>query len=90
LRQQSEKCNQFLAEGERWTIIYLWTPKSQVFKAYTNLTGTPEFASHVGHGSINQMDLLPEKHVSHLPKILENLRIPCDAIYLGIELYDDY
>ena len=64
---------------------------SQVVKAYTNLTGTPELPPMWAMGyHQSKWSYYPESNVRSIAKNFRKLRIPCDAIYLDIDYMDGF
>ncbi|MCM4169919.1 DUF4968 domain-containing protein [Arenibacter sp. TNZ] len=82
----------FWADGGEMNYYFIYGPQmSQVVKAYTNLTGTPELPPMWAMGyHQSKWSYYPESNVRSLAKNFRKLRIPCDAIYLDIDYMDGF
>ena len=71
---------------------FIYGPQmSQVVKAYTNLTGTPELPPMWAMGyHQSKWSYYPESNVRAIAKNFRKMRIPCDAIYLDIDYMDGF
>src|SRR5690606_5454545 len=82
----------FWAEGGEMNYYFFYGPEiSQVVKAYTNFTGTPELPPMWAMGyHQSKWSYFPEANVRQLAKKFRKLRIPCDGIYLDIDYMDGF
>jgi len=82
----------FWADGGEMNYYFIYGPQmSQVVKAYTNLTGTPELPPMWAMGyHQSKWSYYPESNVRAIAKNFRKLRIPCDAIYLDIDYMDGF
>lgn len=82
----------FWADGGEMNYYFIYGPQiSQVVKAYTNLTGTPELPPMWAMGyHQSKWSYYPESNVRAIAKNFRKMRIPCDAIYLDIDYMDGF
>src|SRR5690554_1861483 len=82
----------FWADGGEMNYYFFYGPEiSQVVKAYTNFTGTPELPPMWAMGyHQSKWSYFPEANVRQLAKKFRKLRIPCDGIYLDIDYMDGF
>lgn len=82
----------FWAEGGEMNYYFFYGPEiSQVVRAYTNFTGTPELPPMWATGyHQSKWSYFPEANVRELARKFRELRIPCDGIYLDIDYMDGF
>ena len=82
----------FWADGGEMNYYFFYGPEmSQVVKAYTNFTGTPELPPMWAMGyHQSKWSYFPEANVRQLANKFRKLRIPCDGIYLDIDYMDGF
>lgn len=82
----------FWADGGEMNYYFFYGPEiSQVVKAYTNFTGTPELPPMWAMGyHQSKWSYFPESNVRDLAQKFRKLRIPCDGIYLDIDYMDGF
>ena len=82
----------FWADGGEMNYYFIYGPQmSQVVKAYTNLTGTPELPPMWAMGyHQSKWSYYPESNVRAIAKNFRKMKIPCDAIYLDIDYMDGF
>lgn len=82
----------FWADGGEMNYYFFYGPKmSQVVRAYTDLTGTPELPPLWALGyHQSKWSYYPESRVKEIAKTFRDLKIPCDAIYLDIDYMDGF
>ncbi|HMB62613.1 MAG TPA: glycoside hydrolase family 31 protein [Eudoraea sp.] len=82
----------FWAEGGEMNYYFIYGPlMSEVVKAYTNLTGTPELPPLWALGfHQSKWSYFPESNVKAIAAKFRKLKIPCDAIYLDIDYMDGF
>ena len=82
----------FWADGGEMNYYFFYGPEmSNVVKAYTDLTGTPELPPMWAMGfHQSKWSYYPEGEVKALGNKFRELRIPCDALYLDIDYMDGF
>lgn len=82
----------FWADGGEMNYYFFYGPEiSQVVKAYTDLTGTPELPPMWAMGyHQSKWSYFPESNVKEIASEFRRLKIPCDAIYLDIDYMDGF
>ncbi|MFH6604932.1 glycoside hydrolase family 31 protein [Maribacter algicola] len=82
----------FWADGGEMNYYFFYGPQmSEVVRAFTNLTGTPELPPMWAMGyHQSKWSYFPEKNVKEIAAKFRQLNIPCDAIYLDIDYMDGF
>lgn len=82
----------FWADGGEMNYYFFYGPEmTQVVKAYTNFTGTPELPPMWAMGyHQSKWSYFPESNVRQLASTFRELRIPCDGLYLDIDYMDGF